>query len=394
MIEYLTHADVYAPEPLGVVNLLLCAGKIAWIGAEKLDLPRSLTVRSRDLEGRRLVPGFIDAHVHVTGGGGESGAKSKVPPVLLSRFTRGGTTSVVGLLGTDDTTRSTAELLSRVRGLCEEGISAWCWTGGYHVPLTTLTGSVRGDIVHIDRCIGVGEVAISDHRSSQMTLDELLRIAADAHVAGLMTGKAGVVHLHVGDGARGLELVRRALDQSELPASVFQPTHVNRKRGLFEEALGVAKRGCVIDVTAYPVEKGEDAWSASDAVERYLDSGISRERVTVSSDGGGCLPVFDAEGRIACMDVGAPGALAETVAELVSRGRRLEEVLPVVTENVARVLRLAGKGRVAVGADADLVVLDERCGVSDVMAQGRWHVVDGEVRVRGMFEEADGTGGK
>src|SRR5436190_24261999 len=98
MIEYLTHADVFAPEPVGVVNVLLCTGKIAWIGAERLDLPRSLPVRTRDLEGRRLVPGFIDAHVHVTGGGGESGAKSKVPPVMLSRFTRGGTTSVVGLL--------------------------------------------------------------------------------------------------------------------------------------------------------------------------------------------------------------------------------------------------------------------------------------------------------
>src|SRR5690606_39548569 len=105
-----------------------------------------------------------------------------------------------------------------------------------------------------DALIGIGEVAISDHRSSQPTLDELLRLASEAHVAGLMTGKAGIVHLHLGDGARGLDLVRRALDGSELPPRVFHPTHVNRRRALFEESLELAGRGATIDVTAFPVE--------------------------------------------------------------------------------------------------------------------------------------------
>ena len=51
--------------------------------------------------------------------------------------------------------------------------------------------------------IGIGELALSDHRSSQPTRDELLRIASDAHVAGMISGKAGIVHLHLGDGERG-----------------------------------------------------------------------------------------------------------------------------------------------------------------------------------------------
>lgn len=324
--------------------------------------------------------------MHISGGGGESGAKSKVPALGLSRYTRAGVTSVVGLLGTDDTTRSTAELLTRARALEEEGLSAWIWTGGYHVPPMTLTGSVRGDIVHLDRCIGIGEIAISDHRSSQPSFDEFLRLAADAHVAGLMTGKAGVLHLHLGDGPRGLDLVRRALDTCEIPARVFHPTHVNRKRRLFEEALEIARRGVTIDVTAYPVEKGEDAWSAEDAFERFLQAGLPLERLTISSDGGGCLPVFDADGRVTRMDVGAPDMLGSTLQRLLERGHALESVLPVISSNPARLLRLPGKGALEVGADADCVLLDAHGAVHDVMVRGHWHVRAGAIQQRGTFE--------
>lgn len=386
MLQLLTDADVFAPEPLGRKDLLIAAGRIVWIGAERLAVPSALHCETIDLQGQRVIPGFIDLHAHITGGGGESGAKSKVPPVMLSRFTSGGTTSVIGLLGTDDTTRSTAELVVRARGLIEEGISAWCYTGGYHVPPMTLTGSVRGDIVHIDRIVGVGEIAISDHRSSQPTLDEILRLAAEAHVAGLMTGKAGTLHLHVGEGARGLDLVRRAIAASEIPPRVFNSTHVNRKRALFEEALELARRGCSIDVTAYPVGKGEDAWSAPDALERYLEADLPRDRITISSDGGGCLPTFDADGRITHMGVGNPGELAKTLHELLERGRKLEDVLPAFTSNVAKLMRLPGKGRIEEGADADLVVLDRDAQITDVMANGRWHVRAGEQVMRGMFE--------
>jgi beta-aspartyl-dipeptidase (metallo-type) len=386
VLTLIIDADVHAPEPLGRRALLVAGERIVWIGEKPPKLPAELACETVDLAGARLVPGLIDCHAHITGGGGEMGLRSKVPPVPLSRFTLGGVTSVIGVLGTDDTTRTTAELLARAHGLVEEGLSAWCHSGGYHVPPTTLTGSVRGDIVHLERCIGIGEVAISDHRSSQPTLDELLRLAADAHVAGLMTGKAGVLHLHIGDGERGLELVRRALETSEIPPRTFHPTHVNRKRRLFDEALALAGNGCTIDVTAYPIEKGEDAWSAEDAIERFLDSKLPRERITASTDGGGCLPVLDGEKRIVAMDVGDPAMLAKTLQKLLQRGRRLEEVLPVFTSNPARLFCLQQKGRIAVGADADLVVLDADGAVRDVLARGRWHVRGGKPLLRGMFE--------
>nr|WP_298129748.1 beta-aspartyl-peptidase [uncultured Pseudoxanthomonas sp.] len=383
------NADVYAPEPLGRRDLLLGGGKVLWIGTDAPELPTAFGTQVLDLGGRRLLPGLIDGHVHVTGGGGEAGFASRVPAPTLSRYTRSGVTTVVGLLGTDDVARGTRELVAHVNALREEGLSAWGYAGGYHLPPATLTGSVRTDLVFIDCLLGVGELAISDHRSSQPTLDELLRIASEAHVAGLMTGKAGIVHLHLGDGPRGLDLVRRALDQSELPPRVFNPTHVNRRKALFDEAIELARRGCSIDITAFPVDEGEDAWSAADALVRYLDSGAPRDRVTISSDAGGCLPCFDAQGRVCSMDVGHSGALIDTLRELLARGIALQDALPAFTSNVAGLLRLPGKGRIAAGADADLVVLDATGAVTDVFAGGRPHLRDGAVLRRGTFESQD-----
>jgi len=245
---------------------------------------------------------------------------------------------------------------------------------------------VRGDLVYLEPLLGIGEVAISDHRSSQPTLEELLRLAADAHVAGLMTGKAGILHLHLGDGPRGLDLVRQALAGSELPARVFNPTHVNRRRALFDEALALARDGATIDLTAFPVADGEDAYTAADALARYLDSGLPAERITVSSDAGGCLPCFDDDGRVCAMDVGTAGALLQTLATLTARGVPLPRALPAFTSNPARLLRLAGRGVIAAGAAADLVVLDAAGAARTVVVRGQIHWRDGAAVRRGTFE--------
>jgi beta-aspartyl-dipeptidase (metallo-type) len=382
------NASVFAPEPRGLCQLLIGGGRILWIGESGAAPPSVPGMEIVDLQGLRLMPGLIDAHAHVTGGGGEGGFATRVPPVPLSKFTTAGVTSVVGVLGTDDLARSPGELLASVYALREEGLSAWAWCGGYHLPPVTLTGSVRGDVVYLEPVIGVGELAISDHRSSQPTFEEFLRVAADVHVAGLMTGKAGVLHLHLGNGPRGLDLVRRALDETELPPRVFHPTHVNRRRALFEEAIALARRGCSVDVTAFPVDEGEDAWSAADAWERYAAAGAPPERITISSDAGGCLPAFDHEGRMCRMDIGSSQALLQTVRELLARGHALDAVLPAFTANIARLLRLPGKGAIAVGADADLLALDAAGEVREVMARGVWHVRAGRPVRTGLFENA------
>jgi len=386
LLKLLCNARVFAPEDLGIRHLLIGAGKILAISDKKDELSASVATEF-DLQGRRLVPGFIDGHAHVTGGGGEAGLKTRVPPVMPGQFTTVGVTSVVGVLGTDDTTRDTRSLLAQTYALREEGLGAWCHTGGYHVPPVTFTGSIRDDIVFLHPVIGVGELALSDHRSSQPTLDELLRIASDVHVAGMISGKAGILHLHLGDGERGLEHIFAALQQSELPARVFNPTHINRRKGLFEQALELAGKGSTVDITAFPVAEGEDAWPADVALLKYLDSGAAEARITISSDGGGCLPVFNEQGEMLQMGIGSPASLMKTLKVLLEKDVPLERVLPAFTSNVADILRFHDRGRIHVGNAADLLVLDENHDINDVMIAGTWHVHDGVQQVFGQFEK-------
>lgn len=386
MLTRIRDARIYSPEDKGHGHLLLGGGKILYVGPDLPEVSPSLLIEDFDAQGAAVVPGFVDAHVHVTGGGGEDGFHTQAPSVPLSQFTRYGVTSVVGLLGTDDETRSTANLVARARALRTEGLSAWCWTGGYHLPPTTLTGSVRKDIVNIDCVIGVGEVAISDHRSSQPTFDEMARLASEAHVAGLISRKAGIVHLHLGDGDRGLDLVRRLLHETELPPRVFHPTHVNRRKELFEEACALTRENVVVDISAFPVEEGENAWSAADAWQQFHEQGGNPDLFTISSDGGGCLAHFNEAGEMSRMDFATSSGLPETVFTLLQREYSLERILPAFTSNVARLLRLRNKGLLQAGMDADLLVLGESDCVRHVMARGQWMVKDEQPVVRGTFE--------
>ena len=387
MFELIKNANLYTPEPIGLRDVLVCAGKIVHVSDNTLELDSALDVHSVDLEGARLMPGLIDAHAHITGGGGEAGPSTRVPPLFLSEFTRAGITSVIGLLGTDDLTRSTQDLLTQVMGLREQGLSAWCYTGGYHIPATTLTGSVRSDIVNLEPVIGVGEVAISDHRSSQPTMDEVLRLASEAHVAGLMTGKAGIVHFHLGDGERGLSLIRDCLKLSEIPPRVFNPTHINRNKALFDEACLLSKHGCSVDITAFPSDSVDKGWTTEEAVERFLGKNCDPSYLTISSDGGGCLPHFSITGELLKMGFATSSALADSLRTLLNNGFDLATILPFMTRNVASLLKLKTKGEIAVGLDADFLVLNNNNEVDSVMARGRWHVRRGECVIKGTFEK-------
>jgi beta-aspartyl-dipeptidase (metallo-type) len=362
MLQLISNANVFAPAPLGVCHILVAGGQIVYIGTDAPVLNTPLDVETTDLGG------------------------ASVPPVHLSAFTTAGVTSVVGVLGTDDLTRNTQTLITQAYGLRALGLSAWCHTGGYHLPLTTLTGSARSDIVYIDPVIGVGELALSDHRSSQPTLDEFLRVASEAHVAGLMTGKAGIVHCHLGDGDRGLGMLHDALNQSEIPARVFNPTHINRNKALFEEALALAQHGCSIDLTAFPINDIGAGYSAAEAFLRYRAGDHPSARLTMSSDGGGCLPTFDSEGQLTHMGIGSPSTLIETVKDLAQTNIPLNEILPPLTSNVADLLKLYSKGRLECGKDADLVVLNDRHEIEDVMCLGRWHVRGGDAVIVGPYE--------
>jgi beta-aspartyl-dipeptidase (metallo-type) len=382
LITVIKNANIYSPEALGIKHLLIAKDKIVYVG----DVLPELNIEHEvmDADGAILIPGFIDGHTHLTGGGGEAGFSTRVPPVPLSRFTRAGVTTAVGLLGTDDITRSTESMVAQVYALREEGFSAYCYTGGYHLPLTTLTGSVKADIVFIEPIIGVGELAISDHRSSQPTLNELLKIASQAHVARLMTGKAGMVHLHLGDGERGLSMVEEALQTAEIPARTYNPTHINRQRFLFEQACDLAKKGCWVDVTAF--ETGDVGYEPADALIRYMEQDLPQDKLTISSDGGGCLPDFHTDGSLKHMSFADSQSMTDIFYALVDNSHSIERFLPFFTRNVAQLMNLHHKGRIQNGADADIIMLNKNNRIEHVMALGKWHVKHQQQIIKGTFE--------
>ncbi len=375
------------PNSSEVSDILVGGSTILAIGdleADTRGLRASGVLDEVDLEGRHLLPGLVDAHVHLTGGGGEGGFRSRVPRVELNHLVSHGVTTAVGVLGTDGATRTMRDLVASAYALREEGLSAYCYTGNYAVPVLTLTGSVKDDVVFVDPILGVGELAISDHRSSQPTFEELLRVASDAYVGGLTAQKAGVMHLHLGDGPRGLELVRRALAETELPARIWQPTHLNRNRSLWAEAKALARsqKPPFFDVTAFPPDDDPETLLAADAIVDWLETGLPSDRLSVSSDGGGCLPVFE-DGRLVGMGVGSSSTLLETLRALVLRGIDLGLAASFMTANPARVLNLHRKGRLGVGQDADLLVLDEALRPWLVMANGRIMLAEGRVTSTG-----------
>ncbi|WP_438465773.1 beta-aspartyl-peptidase [Marinomonas sp. PE14-40] len=384
-ITIIKNADLYAPESLGLNNLLICHDKITSISKESIELPSSIEHEVIDLAGDKLVPGFIDAHAHITGGGGEAGFATQVPVLPISEFTSAGVTTVVGLLGTDDTTRSMENLISRVYGLREEGMSAYCWSGGYHYPPRSLMETAKQDMVFVEPVIGIGEFAISDHRSSQPSYEEVIRLASEAHVAGLMTGKAGIVHFHLGDGERKLELLERAIKETEIPARVFNATHVNRNKALFDHACELNKLGAYIDITAFPESFNKHGYHAYQAIELAVKRDLSLNQITISSDGGGCLPEFDACGKLEHMAFGKAQILPDTLASLIREGHSLSLALSFITSNVAELLKFSHKGRIEKNRDADLVVLDANYQVKHVMALGKWHKRDGEMSIKGTF---------
>jgi beta-aspartyl-dipeptidase (metallo-type) len=382
LITVIKNANVFAPQALGINHLVCAGGKIVFMDKTlpAMELPHEVI----DADGCMLTPGFIDGHTHLTGGGGEAGFATRVPPVPLSKFTRAGVTTAVGLLGTDDITRSTESLIAQVYALREEGFSAYCYTGGYHVPPTTFTGSVQTDIVFVEPIIGVGELAISDHRSSQPTLNELLKIASQAHVARLMTGKAGMLHLHLGDGQRGLSLIREALSQAEIPPRTYNPTHINRQKFLFEEACDLAKQGCWVDVTAF--ETGDVGYEPGEALLRYMQQDLPQDKLTISSDGGGCLPDFHADGSLAKMDFADSQSMTDIFYQLVDNGEDVSRFLPFFTQNVAQLMNFHQKGHIAIGADADILIFDKQNRIEHVMALGHLHVKHKQQLKKGTFE--------
>lgn len=373
------NADVYAPEHLGTRDIFLAGGKIVAM-AEKLDvtLPDLEVI---DAAGYIVAPGLVDQHIHITGGGGEGGWHSRCPELVFSELVKAGVTTFLGVSGTDSMTRSVENLLAKVRGLKNEGASGWMWTSNYAYPVTTITKDVRTDMLAIPEVLGA-KIALGDHRSSFPNQHEIMQILADVRVSGMLTGKTGFLHVHLGDFPYSFDIFDECVAQG-MPIKHIRPTHVARHPEVFRRACEFAKKGGFIDITT---GGGNYMGSAADAVRAALADGVPFDRITLSSDGHGSMPRFNEAGEMVGLGIGSIMCDIETIRELKDE-LGVEKALTPMTKTVAGALGLETKGGIAVGKDADILFLTKDLDIDWVFMMGKVAMRKGEVVMKGAFEE-------
>ena len=385
LITLLKNAEVYAPAYLGKKDVLVIADKVVRIEDEITGYEGLPEVEIFDLTGKKLLPGYIDMHMHITGGGGEQGPASRVPEAMLSQITSCGITTVLGLLGTDGVTRSVENLVAKARALTEEGITAYCLTGAYGLPSPTITGSVEKDIMMVPPIIGT-KIAVSDHRSSNPQGEELIAIGSATRRGGMLANVAGLVTMHMGSGKGKLDPLFYAWDNADIPAKNFLPTHMLRTHELMEEGAKLVRRGGYFDMTAGSTDE-EMELGAEKIMEILSWAGMSTDHLTMSSDAFGSQPKFNDKGECIGLTYCSPKYLHLTIKSLVRRGLPLEEAIKLLTSTPAELLGKVGvKGCVAVGADADLLVLDEKLDIDTLFAKGKVAILDKQIVLKGRFE--------
>ena len=363
--------ELYTPQAMGLGKVLISGGTIAAVGTD-FGPPPGLDVEVISAKGLLAIPGLIDGHVHIAGAGGEGGPATRTRELAAAELLNAGITTAIGCLGTDGLTRTVASLLMKAKGLRQEGLSCWIYTGSYQVPPPTITGEVATDLCYIEEIIGVGEIALADHRSSSPGVLDLVRLAKLTRLGGMLSGKVGIVHVHMGDSPRPFELIEEAVAASELGFKQFYPTHVNRNRHIFEDAKKYGREGFLDITSGIQPTPGGDEIEPAKALAGLLAAGVPLDHLTMSSDAGGSLPCFDEQGHLTGMEVGMPGTLLQELRNLVDReGLPLEKALRTVTANPAAILKLPGKGSLAAGMDADLLLVDRGLAIRYAIAGGR-----------------------
>ncbi len=373
MLTLFKNAGLYSPFSEGLKDVLV-AGKSIIAISNNIAAPQGLETEVLDCKGQPLIPGLIDAHVHITGGGGEGGPGSRMPELEVSMIVEAGVTTVVGCLGTDGITRSVDSVLMKVKQLKAKGMSAWMYTGAYQVPPPSITGDFKRDIALIEEVVGLGEIAISDHRSSVPTVSELAKLAAHTRVAGMIGGKAGIVNVHMGDAKDPFRPIHDVVANSELNYKQFVPTHCNRNYYIFEDAKEYGKKGFVdITTSSYPYYADEEV-KPSVALSQLLQNGVPIQHITFTSDACGSLPGFDPlTGKLIKLEMGLPSSILHEIRDAVLTEKiPLEIALQVACSNPAEILKLEGKGYIKQGYDADLVLIDNDFNVLRVMANGKF----------------------
>lgn len=368
------NARVFAPQDRGVVDLVVAGERILALGPAAGAGVVVPGLQRIDGSGMLLLPGLVDSLTHPCGGGGEGGPGNRTAELGAQDFLCAGVTAPVGALGTDSLGRSLEVLYGKTQSLRAAGLRAYMYSGAYRVPPPTLSGDVARDIYLIEPLVGVGEVAISDHRGAQPDSHELRRLAADTQLGGILAGFGGTVMVHVGAGPARLAPLREAIAGSDLPHRVFYPTHVNRSTDLLDEAADWARCGGYVDITVSTTPELIAAGDipAADALRYLLQAGAPAERITLSSDAGGSLPLY-VDGELRGLTAARPDVLLELLYALWRSDQALFALaLAGMSCNPAAALNLPERATLESGATADLLLVDSGTGrLAGVFCAGR-----------------------
>jgi beta-aspartyl-dipeptidase (metallo-type) len=379
MLKLIKNANLFSPTSLGKKDLLIAANKIVAID-KNLDRFKN-DAQVFDMQGKSVVPGFIDQHIHINGAGGKDGYSSMTPEIKMKDLIACGTTTVVGLLGTDGTVRNIRSLYSKTKALEQEGISAYMFCGYYGVDTVTITDNIQSDMIFIDNVLGC-KIAISDIRSSYPTALELVRKLRDVRVGGGIARKKGILHIHLGNLPSKMDVLFELVKDYGFPIEHISPTHVTRTKELFDEAIKFAKLGGMIDITT-----GASKYTAPYLSVLYaLEQGASIDNMTFSTDGHAGLSKVNDQKETIVFPAPIYTNLKEVV-DLVKLGNYpLEQAIKLITSNPAKNLGLKNKGKIEIGYDADLCVFDDHLNLVDVFAHGKPCMLNGEIIVKGTFD--------
>ncbi|MBQ8711206.1 MAG: beta-aspartyl-peptidase [Prevotella sp.] len=380
MLTLIKNIHLHTPEDQGMQQLLIAGEKIVAIGQD-LHVTGA-DVNTIDAQGLHCMPGLIDQHVHIIGGGGQTGYFSLAPEIPLSRLIQTGTTTVVGLIGTDGFVKTLPQLYAKTKALCQDGITAYMLTGYYGLPTPTITASVAEDLIYLDRCIGC-KIAMSDDRSSHPTKQELLRIIQQVRLGGFTSAKGGIMHIHLGALPSGISLLLEIAREYPSLISYMSPTHMGRTHDLFLQAIEFARLGGMIDIST----GGTKYCEPHESVMEGLAAGIDIHQMTFSSDGNAGVRRRNPETgedtyRIAPLDKN----LEQVVRLIKDDGIAPADAFSLITTNPARNMHLHGKGRIAEGLDADLTLFDDQWRLVGVWARGTEMMREGTVIKKGNFE--------
>lgn len=377
---YIINGEIYVDHQFQKGILGIEDGKIR-LYPEDEKIPD--TAQVMDATGKKIVPGFIDLHTHGAVGIDVNGASADDLEKIGSFFAGNGTTAWLASVLTD-TKEQTSWCIEQYKEYRDSGRKG-AQLLGIHLEGPFLTTEYKGAMP--EHLLQKGNAQLA---KEYQTLAEggIRYITVSPEVEGVLDmipalKEMGIV---VAMGHSGADYITsmKALEQG-----VAAVTHTgNAMRLLHQHEPAIWGAGLESDAYCEIICDG-----------RHLHPGTVRliiktkglDRVVAITDsimaaglpdgnyhlGVNEVVVEDGDAKLASNGVRAGSTLTQNVAlkNLLSyTGFSLEEIIPVLTENPAKLIGVFDKkGSIADGKDADLVLLDENNDISDVIVGGeKW----------------------